>query len=683
MTGVMMLVVVVLFAVTGCHSGGGGRAVGEPSLFPTAGNIVTMATATTTVAMPDNTQVPAASGQVIAEFKDTAVRSDYDNLVSFLAQKGFSIIGQIPNLYMVQIGVVSDAQITPLISDLKSLSYIGDAYPNMATSPALNPNPYYPSNGAYWIDDIQARDAWNISIGNSNVIIGVVDTGINQDNPQFVKNKIVNLNTPHILGGHGIGVASVAVASGDDADVNSYGTTDNNMAGICWNCSVVAYDTTWGIGEIRIPFVFTINSGIEEAIAKKAKVVNISADSLFESVATQELFRWFLKSSVKLAHNSNVLLVFAAGNTPISDNQIFPTFLESFEYEAYWKSNVVVVTASKEDTPISYSIADFATIGNVVDIAAPGEQIGVATSNGLVNIEDGTSFSAPMVSGVAGLIWSVNPTLSAADVKAIITDPHNTTEAANDPRIRILNAYKAVSDPRVVGFNGIALGIFSSADGNGVNAMKFNQNGTDFIGGIMADPDPAVGYNAGTVGTGQMIGTNFNLTFDYDIAGNPISSVIKGHALSSNMLISDDISDSTSPSDKIEFYYSGIQENPAACYGMTPESIIYGFNYFTVTVNYTTDSVNHSPVTFMLFQTSNPNILEWRSDDLNYRGGIGWLSGDQLLLGFVDNSDSANSITAILQGTLSADCSTASGTWSSHAFGSTTEIATGTWQMSK
>lgn len=660
----VMIVVVMLFAVVmSCSKGGGTNPTpATPSLFPTTDDVVTKGTATTTVIMSDNIQLQAVSGQVIAEFKDTATRNDYDNLVSFLTQKGFSIIGQIPNLYMVQIGVTLDTQIVPLISDLKSLPYIEDTYPNMVVSGLKDPNPSV-FTGSDWINDIQARDAWNISTGKSEVIIGIIDSGVNPNNVQFKKNNIKNLNDFNVGDGHGLAVASVAVANGNDADVNPYGTTANNMAGVCWNCSVATYDSI----VFNTRSVLFLNLGIKKAINTGAKVVNISqgfSSPIVPFTIGQKKFRTKLKKSIKFAHDKDVLLIFAAGNEPAVDDHLFNSSLP--EYEAYWKSNAIVVGGSYQLPFVDYIYKNYVT-GAVVDIAAPALGISVAAADGSVITDNGTSFSAPMVSGAAGLIWSVNPTLSPADVKAILTDPNNTTLATNSV-IRILNLYKALSDPRVaVNINGIALGILvnSSTGKVVINNMIFDKANLTLH--IMGDDGY---YSYGSQSPYQISGNALDTHFYFfnTSSGNWFPAEMNGTIKSSSLATGDWLMNSSIVGN-FEIDFIGVAMTSPSCLNFThPLTLLnYGGSNLSITIA----------------QKYSSSMLNVSSGNANIHTGNGWISGNQVFVNFIDTADSANMKTTLLQGTMSADCLSALGTWSSHAFGSVAEIATGTWQLTR
>ena len=664
----LVLVGVVMGMLSGC---GGKSESANQSVFPTTENKIVDGTAVATVTVAEGAQMQAISGQVIAEFYDTATRADYVNLENLLQGKGFRIIGQIPVLHMVQIGVTSDDQIVPLIADLKNLPYIEDAYPNMVVSSTRDPNPSE-FTGSLWLDDISARDAWNISTGKREVIIGIVDSGVDPNNAQFKKNNIRPLNSVDVGDGHGLGVESVAIANGDDADVN--GTGANNMTGVCWNCSAVAYDI--GVkGITSLIGVININAGITEAINAGAKVVNISQASFVEAPLGYEFFRTSIKKSVKLAHDKAILLIFGAGNKPVIDNVLFLPRFGSSEYENYWKSNVIVVSGSYKDMTRGLdSIYQESVTGSVVDIAAPCLGISTAAIDGSVVAYNGTSYAAPMVTGIAGLIWSVNSNLSPSEVKAIITDPKNTSPT-NNSSIRVLNAYRALSDPRVAGIkvSGIAMAVLMNGS-TGVFAMgpmQFSQTGNtisaSFKSGALL-PDGTYEVKGG----GQLSGNAVDITFDLQSIYKQKALVgVKGIAYRSTFGTGDLFVNAT-PTGKTRFDILPIDAVSPICTGMGNMGTI-GFGHGTgVTQPFTVSQ-----------SSGNPNILAVSSSEPNIRTGEGWLSGNQIFLNFVDVSDGSNPKVTILKGSMASSCGSGNGTWQTFPFGSDIPTARGIWSLTR
>lgn len=156
--------------------------------------------------------------------------------------------------------------------------------------------------------------------------------------------------------------------------------------------------------------------GIFYAVNNGAKVINMSFGKHFSPQ------KFWVDSAIKYAESKDVLIVHAAGNDTENIDSIagFPTPIYNNGIKA---QNFITVGAST-DPQISGSgyIASFSNYGkNLVDVFAPGVKI-YSTMPGISEyaFEKGTSFSAPIVSGIAALIRSYFPKLSAVQAKQII-----------------------------------------------------------------------------------------------------------------------------------------------------------------------------------------------------------------------------------------------------------------------
>ena len=146
----------------------------------------------------------------------------------------------------------------------------------------------------------------------------------------------------------------------------------------------------------------TIAAGIRFAVDNGARIINASLGGNIDSQV--------LKDAVQYAADHNVLVVASAGNTP--DGK--PNFPAAYD------SVLAVGATGPVDT-----YTGFSSWGPDVDVTAPGVGImstGLVDGHNSYDKENGTSASAPFVSGVAALVLSVNPSLTAVQVKQIIED---------------------------------------------------------------------------------------------------------------------------------------------------------------------------------------------------------------------------------------------------------------------
>ena len=137
--------------------------------------------------------------------------------------------------------------------------------------------------------------------------------------------------------------------------------------------------------------------------ANGASVINMS----FGDVVASPL----LREAVMLASEAGVVLAASAGNQG--------SFPQRIHYPSGYAEVIAVGATDQYDRR-----ADFSNYGPMVDVMAPGDYILSTMLNGECgewNFSSGTSYASPMICGVAGLILSVNPQLSPADVAQIIT----------------------------------------------------------------------------------------------------------------------------------------------------------------------------------------------------------------------------------------------------------------------
>jgi subtilisin family serine protease len=297
-------------------------------------------------------------------------------------------------------------------------------------------------------DKVGLPAAWDITTGRQSVTIATLDSGVDAGHPDLVghvtqadRNFSTDADNEDDYG-HGTHVAGIIAAAAD----NGIG-----VAGTDWNVNVLAVKVlnSTGIGTAT-----SISNGIRYAVDKGVRIINMSLGATTYSET--------LADAVEYAQDRGVLVVAAADNQA-STAPSYPGALPG----------VVAVGASTQ----SDTRASFSNYGSWVDVMAPGQGI-VSTWPRALNpsnpyaVEDGTSMAAPLFSGVAALLWSANPYMTAAGVAERIfdtTDPiQGGTNVATHGRI---NAAKALT--------GIPTGYRSVASDGGVFSY-----GVDFFGSM-------------------------------------------------------------------------------------------------------------------------------------------------------------------------------------------------------
>jgi subtilisin family serine protease len=263
--------------------------------------------------------------------------------------------------------------------------------------------------------------AWNLAQGQG-VTVAVVDSGTRLDHPDLAPNIWTNFGE---VPGNGVdddhnglvddihGADFTTTAVGQDlSDTNGHGT---HVAGI-----IAAAANGGGVVGIapraRIMTLRVMDSegrgttgGVADAIryaaANGARVINLSLRSDAADPRVDE--------AIAAANAANALVVVAAGNDgrDIDQQPSYPASIPA--------PNLVAVAATSPED--GRGIASFSNVGMLtVQLAAPGEQILSTFNDGGYAYDSGTSMAAPMASGVAALMASANPRLSAGDLRALL-----------------------------------------------------------------------------------------------------------------------------------------------------------------------------------------------------------------------------------------------------------------------
>lgn len=193
--------------------------------------------------------------------------------------------------------------------------------------------------------------------------------------------------------------------------------------------------------------------GIRYAVDNGAKVINGSFGKAFSP------HKQWVYDAIKYAESKDVLIVHAAGNDAkdIDKEDNFPN--DSDDKVTEFADNMITVGALNFEYGTNV-VADFSNYGKLnVDVFAPGVKIYASTPNNTYQFLQGTSMAAPNVAGVAALIRSYYPTLTAKQVKRILMESGTaiTTSVAvgGDPEKsrlfselsqsgRMVNAYNAM-----------------------------------------------------------------------------------------------------------------------------------------------------------------------------------------------------------------------------------------------
>jgi subtilisin family serine protease len=261
--------------------------------------------------------------------------------------------------------------------------------------------------------DIDMVEAWDLARGSANVIVAVIDTGADLDHPDLLANLLPR-------GSEDWDFADSGDGSPDDTD--SHGThVAGTAAGVNNPTGVIGVAHQCKIMPLRVNLTSGMNQNRADAIdyvAQQAQahpgrryVINCSWRMSGDHAGVH--------NAIINAVNRNVVVVFAAGNAN-TNIDVTP------QYPAVYPETIAVAATDQRDRRASFS-----NYGTKVDVSAPGVNIYSSVPNNTHAFFDGTSMAAPHVAGLAALIWSRNPGLSNAQVRALIETTCDNIDALN------------------------------------------------------------------------------------------------------------------------------------------------------------------------------------------------------------------------------------------------------------
>jgi subtilisin family serine protease len=258
---------------------------------------------------------------------------------------------------------------------------------------------------------IQANRLWKMGIEGENVLIGIVDTGIDLQHPDLA-DKIVAIKDFTRSGkqdrvGHGTAVASVIAGNGY--------ASKGLYKGVAPKAKLVIAKALDNNGNGQLDWII---DACEWLASQGVKIINLSLGTTVPSDGTDPL----CKEVNYLVEKKGIIVVAAAGN---EDKQSYAIGSPGAAENA-----ITVAATDKRDRPASFSSRGPTLDGRPKpDLAAPGVRIAAARASGttmgqVINqyyvYVDGTSFAAPHVSGVCALLKQAFPNLSAKEIKEIL-----------------------------------------------------------------------------------------------------------------------------------------------------------------------------------------------------------------------------------------------------------------------
>lgn len=335
------------------------------------------------------------------------------------------------------------------------------------------------------LNTIELEKAWDINTGSKNIVVAVIDDAININHPDLRDN--IGPGWDFVDGDNDPSPGSCNNNVTGEEKVEAHGTLVSGVIAAVGNNNIGISGVNWNVTlmPLRIGCFYSSSKeaqAIEYAISHGADIINLSYGG--PAAYTRTNGNADIVKNIIEAAKDKVLVVASAGNQHINNDDVdmFPAGLKL--------DNVISVAASDNNRQLS----EWSQYGPAsVDVAAPG--VDLQTTRARINFGDeayatvsGTSFSAPVVSGLAALIKARNlqeqtPTLSPADIKAIIQASTSSlnqsiSQLKTDGLVNAFNALQMLNAPRPV----ITLEDYVYDDASGITSSTSFQNG-------LIDPD--------------------------------------------------------------------------------------------------------------------------------------------------------------------------------------------------
>ncbi|MGE5532247.1 MAG: S8 family serine peptidase, partial [Bacteroidota bacterium] len=402
----------------------------------------------------------AVADRIVVQFSSTPAPAGVVSVQGKVSGR----VGRGLGLGMYTVELPEGTDVVSAARDMRGRRGVLLAEPDILTYPALVPNDTEYAK-QFHLPQIKAPLAWDITTGKADVVIAVIDSGLYLAHPD-VAGKIWT-NTDEIAGNridddhngfiddvrgwdfydnnndpnpspngidedyngtpdeqvnHGTLVAGTAAAIGNDA----YG-----CAGVCWGGKIMPLQVFPDDGGTAVSNVV---EAINYAVANGADVINLSIGGGYTELFT---------APITAAYNAGVVVVTAGGNegsalTDSPSTWASPVCNDGSNVQT--DNHLIGVGAvDRFDRLASFSNFDASTTKHYIDIVAPGEAIyGIAAYfpsipgfNSYYQTNSGTSFSAPIISGLVGLLVGMYPSATPAEIIEIVRNAGDNIDSLN------------------------------------------------------------------------------------------------------------------------------------------------------------------------------------------------------------------------------------------------------------
>jgi len=370
----------------------------------------------------------ASAATIVVELKSNTSTAAFGDLIN---STGVIVVRRYRDYKMYVLRVPAGTSVAELVTEYENSGLVESAEPNSrgkggdgvvsfndtyysAQWHTKNVGKYSGVSGA----DIDAEAGWALTTGSRNIVVAILDTGLQKDHPEFIGRLVPGYDfvndddDPEADHPHGTHVSAILAANAN----NHFGTVGIDHHTLLMPLKVL--DST------NSGYTSDLAAAIRYAADNYADVINMSLVGFKK--------RKVLTKAIKYARKKGVIMIACAGND--GEGTADPSY--KWSYPGAYKQTISVGLTNHRDQRVSYS-----STGPSLDVVAPGFFVPTAVHKGdpaPMNPDDeingfgdyiagfeGCSASTPVVSGIVSLMLSINPNLQYKKIRRIL---RNTAE---------------------------------------------------------------------------------------------------------------------------------------------------------------------------------------------------------------------------------------------------------------
>ena len=364
-------------------------------------------------------------------------------------------------------------------------------------------------NGGSLDADIDAPEAWDLQTGSGEIVIGVIDSGIDYTHPDLANNIWTN---PGEIPGNGIDDDENGYIDDvhgwdfvnddpDPMDGNGHGTHVAGTIAAAGNNEIGISGVSWNANLMALRFLDDSGNGLSYHALLALEYATMMGADITNNSWIGESYSGAAQLAINQASNAGSLYIACAGNDR-NDNDITPT------YPASYLGNNVITVAATTNTDALSSFSNYGA--NSVDLGAPGSGILSTKTGGGYTTKSGTSMAAPHVTGVASLLLSKRGDLTPAEIRSAIlsgTDSIPSLEGKTVSEGR-LNAFGALM--QVAPVNGQFVNVYASTNAETQFGIASSSNALHQFSEIIDDGDSGFSHSGFTPQSNQQVAAAFD-----------------------------------------------------------------------------------------------------------------------------------------------------------------------------